>query len=71
MPKKYLSFILCEEDNHFVVMSGKTALGCIESKGQIFKNRAVFQESIDSVEWTSECLRQLADKLDSMEAIQK
>jgi len=70
MRKKYLTFDKCD-DGHFVVMAGKQALGCVEPKGEIFKKRAIFQESVmmNTPEWTSECLRQIADKLDSLEGV--
>ena len=69
MRNKYLTFKKCD-DGHYVVMAGKQALGCIEPRGQLFTKRAIFQETVfDGAEWTSECLQQLAEKLDSLEGV--
>lgn len=65
--KRRLSYTACK-DGHYVVMCGKTALGCIEPKGQIFKKRMVFQEDVfDGAEWTGECLVELGIHMLSLE----
>jgi hypothetical protein len=64
---KYLKMILCK-DGHFVVATrGEDALGVIERKGNVFKKRMVFTECERDTEWTSECLRELADFMESQE----
>ena len=72
MRNKYLKFKKCD-DGHYVVMAGKIALGTIEPRGQLFTKRVVWRESISpfegAAEWTSECLQQLAEKLDSLEGV--
>ena len=60
--KKYLKFKKCK-DGHEVVECDGAALGCIEPRGQIFKKRVIYQDDIDSVEWTGECLIQLGHHL--------
>jgi hypothetical protein len=65
--KKRLSYTACK-DGHYVVMCGKTALGCIEPKGELFKKRIVFQEDVlDGAEWTGECLIELGEHMLSLE----
>ena len=64
--KKFVKFDKSEHGHH-VVTCGKQALGCVEPKGEVFKKRVVFPEDIDSVEWTSECLYQLADFMAELE----
>jgi len=67
-PKKFIDFeLITEEDNHYLISSNKDdqVIGQI-CKGEIFKKRVVFI-SDDQTEWTSECLRQVADKLDALE----
>ena len=70
--KKYLKFrprpqeylrgwfdVLDKNDDH---------LGYIAPKGEVFKRRAVYtDDDIYPTEFTSECLRELADKLDEIE----
>ena len=71
MRKKFLKF-RDEKAGHITVFGYKNAvLGTLHKEPEIFKGRAVFQEDLmlDSAEWTSECLRQLADKLDSLEGV--
>lgn len=64
---KYLKFYKCR-DGHYIVTDRKDiGLACLEKKGQIFKKRAIMCASSEDTEWTSECLRQVADKLDEME----
>jgi hypothetical protein len=65
--KKRLSYTVCK-DGHYVVMCGKTALGCIEPKGEVFKKRVVFHEDVlDGAEWTGECLIELGTHMLSLE----
>jgi len=63
---KYLRFDKCK-DGHFVVVNkGGNALGTISEKGEVFKRSPVFE--IDGpwpTEFTSGCLRELADAIDS------
>jgi len=68
MRKKFLTFDK-RNDGHFIIMNKGQPLGCIESKGIIFSTRAVSTEFERDLEMTSECHRQIADKLDSLEGV--
>ena len=56
------------EAGHYLVMTNKdVVLGIASPKGELFKKRAVLTEVERNTEWTSECLRQIADLLDTLE----
>ena len=54
---------------HSVVATkkGVTALGCIAEHGEVFKRRLVFSAYDDLTEFTSECLREIADYMDAQD----
>ena len=56
--------------NEHAVMTNKNDFLGDLSEGDIFKKRMVFTTE-DDVEWTSECLRQIVDKLEDLENNQK
>ena len=65
MSKKHLKFVEPDAiDHHLVVINKKKiALGTICESGQIFRS-PVFMD-LNETEWTSDCLRELADEIDS------
>ena len=54
------------DDKHLIVTDQKNyTLGTISPKGEIFKRSPVFVDISDTIEFTSDCLRELADEIDS------
>ena len=63
---KYLKFEKCQDGHHVVVSAGGgVVLGTTNRRGGIFKKSAVFLDFHDDCEFTSDCLRELADAIDS------
>jgi len=68
MSKKFLSFQQHDENwpSDFTVCGANDVWVGDISEGEMFPNRVAFFPA-DFTEWTSECLRQVADKLDDIE----
>lgn len=62
---KYLKFIKCDDGHHVVITKNGVALGTTNKCGKIFKRSPVFLDLSDECEFTSGCLRELADAIDS------
>jgi hypothetical protein len=56
-----------ENDGHYIIIGYRgAALGVIEPMGRVFRKRVVATEFERDVELTAECLRQMADFMDSV-----
>lgn len=63
--KKFLKFDKKQGNDELLVRGKGGVIGDI-AQGEIFAKRIVLYPE-DNTEWTSECLRQVADKLDELE----
>jgi len=59
-----------QRPNKVVTISnrGNTEIGSIHPRGEVFKRSIVFLSFTDLTEWTSDCLREVADFMDSQKA---
>jgi hypothetical protein len=68
---KYLRFRPLGKVEMIVLGKNDYQLGSIVPHGEIFKRQRVFSEGFSDIEWTSKCLRQLADFMDSQDVAAK
>jgi hypothetical protein len=63
MPRYFL--LQKTKHKHLIVIANNGAtLGTLEPHGEIFKRSPVFMDDRGETEFTSKCLRELADELD-------
>jgi hypothetical protein len=58
-----------QHPNKVVTISnrGNTEIGSIHPRGEVFKKSIIFLSFTDLTEWTSDCLREVADFMDSQQ----